>query len=381
MTVAKADYYEILGVDRNADLEEIKKAYRRLAIKYHPDKNKGDKEAEEKFKEVSEAYAVLSDPEKRARYDRFGHADPGLGDFAGGFDFDLSDALRIFMEGGFGGFADFFGAGRASRAERAHRGSDLQITLKLSLEEIASGTTKKIRISKLKVCDLCRGSGAARGSQPVSCPTCGGRGEVRRVSRSFLGQFIQASTCPQCQGSGEIVQDKCPKCRGEGRYKGETTLSVTIPAGVQAGNYLTLRGEGNAGLRGGPPGDVFIVVDERKHELFERHGDDIIYRLLISFPQAALGDEIEIPTLNGRVKINIPAGIQSGKILRLRGKGIKHLNSAGSGDQLVIVNLFTPTKLSPEEKKIFQQLARCEGVKPKAQDRSFFNKVKDAFKG
>jgi molecular chaperone DnaJ len=253
--------------------------------------------------------------------------------------------------------------------------------LKLSLEEIASGTTKKIRISKLKVCDVCRGSGAAQGSKPMTCPTCQGRGEVRRVSRSFLGQFIQASTCPQCQGSGEIVQEKCPKCHGEGRFKGETTLSVTVPAGVQAGNYLTLRGEGNAGLRGGTPGDVFIVIDERKHDLFERHGDDIIYRLLISFPQAALGDEVEIPTLNGRVKINIPAGIQSGKILRLRGKGIKHLNGAGSGDQLVIVNLFTPTKLSAEEKKIFQQLAKCEGVKPKEHDRSFFNKVKDAFKG
>lgn len=378
--MAQKDYYDILGIDRQASADEIKKAYRKLAIRYHPDKNKGDKSAEEKFKEVGEAYAVLSDPEKRARYDRYGHAAPGVGDFAGGFDFDLSDALRIFMEGGFGSFADLFGGGRAYYGERIQRGSDLQISLKLKLEDIAAGTTKKIKISRLKTCEECGGSGARKGSKPSSCPTCQGRGEIRRVTRSFLGQFIQTSTCPQCGGRGQIITDKCPTCNGEGRHKGDVTLSVNIPAGVQTGNYLTLRGQGNAGLRSGPAGDVFIVIEEQPHKIFERHGDDIVYRLLLSFPQAALGDDVEVPTLNGRVKINVPAGIQSGKILRLKGKGIRHLNSSGSGDQLVVVNLYTPTKLSSKERHLFEELAGCEGVKPSAEEKTFFGKVKDAFR-
>ncbi|TKJ41108.1 molecular chaperone DnaJ [candidate division LCP-89 bacterium B3_LCP] len=383
--VAKEDYYEVLGVDRQADAEEIKKAYRKLAIKYHPDKNKDDKTAEESFKTVGEAYAVLSDPEKRARYDRFGHVDPGnMSGFGGGggFDFDLSDALRIFMEGGFGNFSDLFGGGGHGfqGGRRAYRGSDLQISLKLKLEDIATGTTKKIKISKLKTCDECSGSGAAKGASPSRCPTCQGRGEVRRVSRSFLGQFVQASTCPQCSGTGEVIENKCSQCGGEGRQKGDVTLSVNIPAGVQSGNYLTLRGQGNAGLRGGPNGDVFIVIEEQQHKTFERHRDDVVYNLLLSFPQAALGDDIEVPTLSGRVKITVPSGVQHGKVLRLKGKGIKHLNGAGSGDQLVVVNLYTPTKLTPDERKIFQELAECEGVNPKEGERSFFGKVKEAFR-
>ncbi len=378
MTVAKTDYYEILGVDRQASADDIKKAYRKLAIKYHPDKNKSDSTAEEKFKEIGEAYSVLSDPEKRARFDRFGHAATQPGGFSGGFDFDLSDALRIFMEGGLG-FSDLFGGGRASYGERVQRGSDLQITLKLTLEDIASGTTKKIKISKLKKCEECGGSGAEKGSKPSTCTACQGRGEVRRVSRSFLGQFVQSSICPQCGGTGQIITSRCARCGSEGRNKGEATLSVDIPAGVQSGNYLTLRGQGNAGLRGGPAGDVIVVINERPHKTFERHGNDIIYRLLVTFPQAALGDSVEIPTINGRVKIDIPGGIQSGKILRLRGKGIKHLNSSGSGDQLVIVSLYTPTKLSSEEKKLFEELSKCEGINPQSGERTFFGKVKDAF--
>ena len=358
--MTKQDYYEILGVERGASAEEIKKAYRKLAIKYHPDKNKGDKEAEEKFKLVGEAYAVLSDAQKRAQYDRFGHqaAAMGTGSYGGGFDFDLSDALRIFMEGSLGNFSEFFGEGRASRGERLRRGSDLQITLKLDLEDIARGETKKIRLSRLKPCEECNATGGARGSKPTVCTTCHGRGEVRHVSRSFLGQFVQTSTCPSCGGVGEIILDKCPRCAGEGRLKGEVTLSVNIPAGVTSGNYLTLRGQGNAGLRGGPPGDVFVVAEEKPHEIFERHGDDILYRLLLSFPQAALGDEVEVPTLNGRVKVTIPEGIQAGKVLRLKGKGIKHLNSSGSGDQLILVNVHTPTKLNARERRLLEELSQ-----------------------
>ncbi|MCX6640373.1 MAG: molecular chaperone DnaJ [bacterium] len=383
--MTKKDYYEILGVERQASAEEVKKAYRKLAIKYHPDKNAGDKTAEEQFKEVSEAYAILSDPDKRARYDRYGHSAPEVGGFsgggAGGFDFDLSDALRIFMEGGFGSFADIFGGGRSSGySERVYRGSDLQISLKLKLEDIAGGCTKKIKISKLKPCETCGGSGAAQGSKPSTCPGCQGRGEIRRVSRSFLGQFVQTATCPQCSGTGQIIVNKCPSCAGEGRSKGEVTLSVNIPAGVQTGNYISLRGQGNAGLRGGPSGDVFVVIEEQPHDTFERHGDDVIYHLMLSFPQATLGDDVEVPTLSGRVKINVPPGIQAGKILRLKGKGIKHLNGSGSGDQLVVINIFTPTKISPRERSLFEELSKCEGIKPKPEDRSFFGKMKDALK-
>lgn len=376
--MVKTDYYEALGVDRQASQEDIKKAYRKLAIRYHPDKNTGDKEAEEKFKQVAEAYAVLSDPQKRANYDRFGQATPGMGDF-GEFGFDLSDALRMFMEGGFGNFSDLFG-GRANHSERMRRGSDLQIPLKLDLEDIAVGGTKKIKISRLKTCEVCNGTGAAKGTKPATCPTCRGRGEVRTVSRSFLGQFVQTSLCPQCGGTGEIVVNKCERCGGEGRYKGEVTLSVNIPAGVSAGNYLTLRGQGNAGLRGGPAGDVYVVIEEKPHEHFERQGDDIIYCLLISFPQAALGDEVEVPALIGRVKVTIPAGIQSGKVLRLKGKGIKHLNTAGTGDELVLVNVFVPTKLNPEERRLLQDLAQRENIQPQEEAKSFFRKFKDALR-
>jgi molecular chaperone DnaJ len=377
--MVKSNYYEILGVDRQAELEEIKKSYRKLAIRFHPDKNKGDKEAEDKFKQVAEAYAVLSDPQKRANYDRFGQTSPGTGDF-NDFGFDLSDALRVFMEGGFGSFTDFFGGGRAGYGDKLRRGSDLQIPLKLDLEDVATGGVKKIKISRLKTCEVCQGSGSAQGSKPTACPTCQGRGEVRHVTRSFLGQFVQTSICPQCGGSGEIVTNKCTRCEGEGRFKGEVTLSVNIPAGVSTGNYLTLRGQGNAGLRGGPAGDVYVVIEEKPHEHFERHGDDILYRLLISYPQAALGDEVEVPALNSRVNVTIPPGMESGKVLRLKNKGIKHLNGTGSGDELVMVSVYIPTKLTPEERRLLEELTQHNGFKPQEEAKSFFRKFKDSLR-
>lgn len=373
------DYYEVLGIPRNADANEIKKAYRKLAMQYHPDKNPGDKQAEEKFKEVSEAYEVLKDPEKRRQYDQFGQA--GL---KGGFDtfssfgFDLSDALRTFMSEGFG-FEDFFGGGVRSRGGRARtRGSDLQLRLELTYEEIATGVTKKIKLKRYVKCDVCGGNGLKKGSTPVTCSLCHGTGEIRQASRTIFGQFINVTTCSQCHGEGKIIKDACNACSGEGRIKTDATLTVNIPAGVATGNYLTLRGEGHAGPRGGPAGDAIVVIEEKDHPYFERHGDDILYDLYLSFSQVALGDEVEVPTLNGRASLTIVPGTQSGKILRMRGKGIPHLNHSGKGDQLVRVLVWTPTKLSEKEKKLFRELAQSEAVKPPQADKSFFKKVKDA---
>jgi len=379
--MTKRDYYEVLGVSRDATEEEIKKAYRRLAMEYHPDRNPGSKEAEEKFKELAEAYEVLRDPEKRRRYDLYGIEGLKAGGYEGfggfGAGFDLSDALRIFMSEGFG-FGDLFGMGRGERGREAPRGTDLQIRLKLTLEEIAEGVEKKLKVKKLIRCPNCQGSGAKPGSTPTTCPYCRGTGEVRQVSRSIFGQFVSITTCGHCGGDGKIITDRCSLCNGEGRVRGESTLTVKIPAGVTTGNYITLHGEGNVGPRGSPAGDAVIVIEEEDHELFERHGDDILFDLRITFPQAALGDEVEVPTLNGRVKLTLPAGTQSGKMFRLRGKGISHLHSHGRGDQLVRVLVWTPTKLSDRERELLEQLARCEGMKPPGQGKSFFKKMKDA---
>jgi len=374
------DYYEVLGVSRNADANEIKKAYRKLALQYHPDKNPGDKQAEEKFKEVSEAYEVLKDPEKRRRYDQFGES--GLkGGFAGfegfgGFDFDLGDALRTFMSAGFG---DFFGTSNRGRYHRTKiRGSDLQIRLRLTLEEIATGVTKKIKLKRYAPCQSCGGTGLKRGSSATVCPLCHGSGEIRQTSRTIFGQFINVTTCSQCGGEGKIIKDPCPVCYGEGRVKTENTISINIPAGVASGNYITLRGEGHAGPRGGPAGDAIVIIEEQEHPYFERHGDDVLYDLYLSFSQVALGDEVEVPTLNGKVQLTINSGTQSGKILRMKGKGIPHLNRSGRGDQLVRVMVWTPTKLSDKERKLFYQLSECEGIRPPRRDKSFFRKVKEA---
>ena len=361
--MAKRDYYEILGIGRGAGQEEIKKTYRKLAMQYHPDRNEGNKEAEEKFKEAAEAYEVLTDPSKRERYDRFGHdgLKGGMGGFEG-FDFDLSDALRTFMEG-FGGFGDIFGTSR--RRSGPERGNDLQLRLDFSLVEVATGVEKKVKIRRLVQCERCGGSGAESAESIKTCPTCQGMGKVRHVSRSLFGQFVNVMMCSTCGGEGKIVGQPCKTCVGTGREKGEATLKVKIPAGVATGNYITIRGEGDVGPKGGPAGDVFIFIEEKKDDVFERHGDDILYTLPISIPQAVLGDEVEIPTITGKARLHIDSGIQSGKILRMRGKGIPHLNGHGKGDQLVKVIVWIPTKLSKELKDQFSHLSQYKEVLPK----------------
>jgi molecular chaperone DnaJ len=373
------DYYEVLGTSRNADANEIKKAYRKLALQYHPDKNQGNEQAEEKFKEVSEAYEVLKDPEKRRRYDQFGQSGlkGGFNGF-GGFEFDLGDALRTFMSAGFG-FSDFFGTSVQGRSRRMRvRGSDLQIRLELTLEEIATGVTKKIKLKRYIKCNICEGSGLRKGSSPANCPLCQGTGEIRQTSRTIFGQFINVTTCSECGGEGRIIKDPCSGCHGEGRVKEDNTISVNIPAGITTGNYINLRGEGHIGPQSGPPGDAIILIEEKEHELFERHGDDILYNLYLSFSQVALGDEVEVPTLNGKARLSIASGTQTGKILRMKGKGIPHLNHHGRGDQLVQVLAWTPTKLSENEKNLFYQLAQSDAIKPPRGDKSFFQKVKEA---
>ncbi len=380
----KRDYYEILGVDRNATADEIKKAYRKLAVKYHPDKNPGDKEAEEKFKEIAEAYAILSDPEKRRRYDQFGHAGVGNGAGPQGFDFtdfDLADALRQFMEEGFGfGFGDIFGSRSGGRRRRVTRkGSDLQIKLKLTLEEIATGVTKKIKVRKKIACAECNGTGSAKYSRTVACPVCHGSGEIRQVSRSLFGQFVNVTTCHRCNGEGQVIENPCHSCHGSGLVEGSKTIEVHIPAGVSTGNYITLRGEGNAGVRGGQPGDLIVYIEEKPHEYFERHGDDVVLVLPISFPTAALGGTVEVPTLTGKAKLKIAPGTQSGKILRMRGKGIPHLQRAGSGDQLVQIQIYVPTHLNNEERSLLERLAKSENLDPtRNNQKSIFEKFKEA---
>lgn len=383
--MAKRDYYTVLGVGRDADEIEIKKAYRKLAVKYHPDKNPGDKSAEESFKEATEAYEILKDPQKRQVYDQFGHDGLRGGGFGGGFEgfggFDLSDALRAFMRdfGGFGGLDDLFGFGPSSRSERAgpRRGQDLQVKLELSLEEIANGVEKTMKIKRFVKCDTCGGNGAEPGTKPAKCPTCGGQGQVRRVSRTLFGQFVNVQSCPNCGGSGEIIERKCKSCGGSGLEKASTKIKVKIPAGVAAGNYLTVRGSGNFGPQGGPPGDVLVVIDEKNHQYFTRRGDDIIFELPISIPQAVLGAEIEIPTLDGTDKLKIPAGTQSGKLFMIKNKGIPHLNSYGRGSQIVRVIVWVPTKLSEEEKDLFRKLAESQGEKPPEPNKSFLEKLRE----
>lgn len=377
--MSNRDYYEILGVERNASEEDIKKAYKKLAFKYHPDKNPDDSHAEDKFKEVGEAYAILSDSQKRAQYDHFGHAQPG--GMGGGFntmDIDPFEIFRSFMSGfgDLGGTFGDFGFGGTRRRQPA-KGREMQLNLNLSLEETASGTSKKLKIKRLERCDFCNGSGSKPGTSKRQCPACNGSGEIRRSALG--GFFTQVYTCDTCSGTGQIIKDPCPRCRGDGRIRGETTINVNIPGGVSSGNYIYLRGQGNSGPNGGPRGDIRVIIEEKEHQYFQRDGDDVIYHLRISFPQAVLGESVEVPTLDGRARLSIPPGTQSGKIFRMRNKGIKHLNGLGAGDQLVLVQIYSPEKLTPRDREIIQELAESESMKPKSNGKGFFQKVKDAF--
>lgn len=388
--MSKRDYYEVLGVSRSASQDEIKKAYRKLALKHHPDRNPNNKEAEERFKEAAEAYEVLRDGEKRRRYDQFGHEGMRAGrDFHGFTDMqDIFSAFSDIFGGGFGGsiFDEMFETGRRHprRTSAGTPGSDLKVRVSLTLEEIATGVEKKLKVMKWKKCDVCSGSGARSGSSYTTCPVCQGKGEVRQVSRTVFGQMVNITTCHNCGGEGRILQDLCSNCGGEGRVQGETTVKVNIPAGVTEENYIPIQGQGSAGRRGGGPGDLIVYIEEEPHPLFTRNGDDVVLDLLISYPQASLGGEVEVPTLTGRARLKVEAGAQSGRILRMREKGIPHLNSYGKGDQLVRVNVWVPKKVNSREKALLEELSNSENVNPKEGDtsanssKSFFEKFKNA---
>lgn len=384
--MAKRDYYEILDVDKSADAAAIKKAYRKMAIQYHPDKNPGDKAAEDKFKEAAEAYEVLSDPDKKARYDRFGHAGVGShggGGFSGGMTMDdiFQQFGDIFGDSG-SPFDSFFGGGRSRTRPRGQRGANLRIKVTLTLEEIATGVTKKIKVKKHVTCDQCNGSGAKDSNSVQTCSTCRGAGYVRRVQSTFLGQMQTTVTCPTCNGSGQQITANCSKCKGDGQMYGEETLDIEIPAGVEEGMQLSLRGKGNAGAKGGPAGDLLINIEEKPHEYLQRDGMNLIHELYINFADAALGTSIEVPTIDGRVKIKIPPGTQSGKIFRLQGKGLPSVQAYGAGDQLIHVNVWTPKKVTEEERAMLEKLKDMPNFHPQPgkSEKTFFEKMKDYFK-
>ncbi|MGD9548593.1 MAG: molecular chaperone DnaJ [Candidatus Krumholzibacteriia bacterium] len=345
---AKRDYYEVLGVERQASEAEIKKAYRQKAIKFHPDKNPDDATAAEKFREATEAYEVLKDPQKRARYDQYGHMPEGGGFGGGGFEgvnVDLNDALESFLRNfGMGGFGDMFGGGGGGGGGR-RRGRDLQVEIKVTLQEAAKGAQKKVKLAKQVPCPDCEGSGAAAGSRPQTCSQCRGQGRVRQVRQSLLGQMVTEGVCPQCQGRGSVVQDPCRSCRGTGTIRGEETLSVKVPAGVTTGNYMELQGKGDSGGQGVPAGNLRVVFNVIEDRVFQRHGDDLLIDLPVSPVDLMLGTRINVPTLDGKVALKIPAGTQSHKVFRMRGKGVPHVNRPGTGDQLVRVLAWTPDRL------------------------------------
>ena len=371
----KRDYYEVLGVGRNATEQEVKSAYRKLALQHHPDRNPNDKEtAEEKFKEITEAYSVLAEPQKRAAYDRYGHSGVGPG---GGFTPDFSSTIFADFEDIFGqffGFGDFFGRGRG-RARRPDRGADLRYDLEISFEEAARGLTTKIKIPRLENCSSCQGTGAERGSGPATCHACGGRGQVRTQQ----GFFTIARTCPHCHGTGEVIRDPCPACRGEGRVRQEKTLEIKIPPGVDDGTRLRVGGEGEAGTRGGPPGDLYVVLKVSEHPFFERRDTDLICTIPISITQAALGTVIKVPTLRGPEKLRVPEGTQSGSVFRLRGQGMPSLNGQGPGDLYVNVHVVVPTRLSREQRRLLELLDSSTRVDNKPIERSVSEKARKIF--
>jgi molecular chaperone DnaJ len=384
--MSKRDYYEVLGVSRNASESEIKKAYRQMALKYHPDKNPNNKAAEEKFKEAAEAYEVLSNADKRKRYDQFGHAGFGAGAGANGFHMSMEDIFSQFGDifgdafgGAFSGFGGF-GGGR-HRARTVNRGSNLRVKVKLTLEEIAKGVEKKIKVNKYVSCSSCSGTGSKGGSSYNTCPTCRGTGHVTRVTNTFLGQMQTSSSCPHCGGEGQVIVNKCPACAGDGVVKGEEIINIKIPAGVENNMQLSMSGKGNVGARGGIPGDLIIVIEEIENENFERDGKNLLCNVFISFSEAALGTSIDIPTIDGKARIKITPGTQAGKVLRLKGKGFPSLNSYDHGDLLININVWTPRNLSREEREILEKLAQSPNFKPNptAQERSFFAKMKEYF--
>jgi molecular chaperone DnaJ len=382
----KRDYYEILGVDKSADETTIKKAYRKVAMQYHPDRNPGDKAAEDKFKEAAEAYEVLSDPDKKARYDRYGHA--GVENMGGGYSGGGMNMEDIFSHFGdiFGDsgspFESFFGGQGGSRSRSGgQRGSNLRIKVSLTLEEIEAGVTKKIKVKKQITCKTCSGSGAKDRNSVSTCGTCQGSGYVRQIKNTFLGQMQTTVVCPKCNGSGKSITAVCHTCKGDGRQMDEELIEIEIPAGVQEGMQLSMRGKGNAGQGGGPAGDLLINIEEKTHEKFSRDGQNVVYDLFLNFADAALGTSVEVPTLTGNVKVKIPAGTQAGKIFRLKGKGLPSLQQYGKGDQLINVNIWTPKNLTHEETQMMEKMRNMPNFKPNpvAGEKGFFERMKEYF--
>ncbi len=375
--MAKRDYYDVLEIDRNADAETIKKAYRRLAMQYHPDKNPGDKVAEEKFKEASEAYEVLSDPQKREAYNRYGHRAGAMG--GGPFSGDMNDIFSSIFEGG--GFDQFFG-GRGRRRQQGQRGGDLRIKVKVTLEEIAKGVEKKLTLKRYQTCAKCKGSGAADTSSFQTCQTCNGSGEIhQRMGGGFFQQIV-VSSCPTCNGEGRIIKKACVECAGAGRIMGEETVNVKIPAGVSDGTQLSVRGMGHAGQRGGEAGDLLVHFEEQPHEIFGRSGNNITYDLYISYPDAVLGANVEVPTLDGKVKIKIEPGTTGGEVKRLRGKGIPSVHQPGlTGDQLVHISIYAPKNLSKDDMALMEKMRKNPAFQPTGAkaEKSFFDRIKDVF--
>jgi molecular chaperone DnaJ len=376
----KQDFYEVLGVARDCSEADVKKAYRKLAMECHPDRNNGDKAAEERFKLVTEAYEVLRDPQKRAAYDRFGHEAPRGGGGFSSMHFDLSEALMVFMRDfglGGGGLENLFGGGQGGRRDR-RRGHDIKVGLKLTLAEVATGTTKTVRIKSLEACPECAGTGAREGTAPITCGTCGGTGEVRRAAQSLFGQFLTVSPCPTCAGEGTVVHNPCERCGGDGRVKGEKTIQIDVPAGVADHHYLTLRGQGVPGPRNGPRGDLIAVLDIKEDPRFERHGDDLVYDLAITFSQAALGAEVTVPTPFGQSTLRVEPGTQTGMAYRLRAKGLPRLGEGGHGDLHVRIHVWTPGKLSAEQRKLLEKLREVEDAPPEKETGKFWETIRRA---